>query len=74
MPYFEGRTVLRMLAQPQFESFTMEPESCSIYGGLGNTKLATFTTGMNINMGISFKPVIQQGKKTIFSLSVENDQ
>jgi len=71
MPHFKERVILRMLAQQQFESFNVESETCSVYSGWGKAKLATITTGIDANIGISFKPVIKQDDKTMFTLTAD---
>ena len=59
----KGKTVMRMLAIPSLDTFTMTPEVTSIYGG--SEKLATFTTGMDINVGVSFRPVARKNHPDI---------
>ena len=62
----KAKAVMSMLARPCLETMSMEPNSTTIYGGCGNP-MATFTTGYDVNVGVSFQPIAREDK-TLFTL------
>jgi hypothetical protein len=70
LPFCKQRTVLRMLAIPQFNSCNIQHNTVSVYGGMG-VPLATVNTGTDIDFNISFTPVVQPNHKELITLKVE---
>ena len=62
----KGRVVMSMLARPRLETMSMKANNTTIYGGCG-IPMAAFTTGYEMNVGVSFQPVARKDK-TIFTL------
>lgn len=62
----KARAVMSMLARPRLETMSVETNNTSVYSGWGNP-VATFTTGYDINVGVSFQPIAREDK-TLFTL------
>ena len=65
-----GRFILSMLAVPKLEEITTETDSVFATGSKGN-KLSGFTTGLQMNIGVSFRPVCKIDKKETVELCYE---
>ena len=61
------RVVRSMLAIPQLETITQTANTIDIVGGYGR-RLSTVTTGYDIDIGVSFKPVERPDTKSMFIL------
>ena len=61
----KAKAVMSMLAIPRLETMSMEANTTTVYGGHGNS-IATFTTDYDVNVGVSFQPIVR--KKTLFTL------
>lgn len=70
LPYSKPRTVLSMLAIPQLNSITAEPNCCEIHG-YGNRPIGYVNTGWDINLAVEFKPVARRSDNTLLSLKVD---
>ena len=68
-----GRVVMSTLAIPHLENITMEDRRTNIYGGIGGHRLTSVSTGMDINIGVSFTPVAKGTRKEICTLRVLED-
>ena len=66
----DGRFILSMLAIPRLDEITTETDSVFATDGNGN-KLAGFTTGLQMNIGVSFTPVCRSDKKETVILCYE---
>ena len=55
-----------MLAIPRLETMSMEANTTTVYGGLGNS-MATLATDYDVNIGVSFQPVARKNK-SLFTL------
>lgn len=67
----DGRFILSMLAVPRLEEITAEADSVFATDGNGN-KVAAFTTGLQMNIGVSFRPICTPDKKEAVVLCYEN--
>lgn len=70
MPYCKGRTTVSMLARPRLDNFEMQTETMDIVGP-GGTPLAYVRTDTNINLGVSFRPVIRKDSNTLMEIKYE---
>lgn len=68
----KARAVMSMLAIPRLETMSMEANRTSIYGDMGYP-MATFTTGYDINVGVSFKPVSSRLGKELVTLEYQKE-
>ena len=73
LPSFNGTTnkdkaIMRMLAIPNLESLTMESNHVDVYGSCGQ-RVATISTGADINIGVSFTPVYRRNR-SLFDVTV----
>ena len=53
----KGRFIMSMLARPQLEEITTRANTIDVSGGFG-THIASFVTDYDIDIGVSFKPVM----------------
>lgn len=65
-----GRVVMSTLATPHLNEIAVEDRRTYIYGGFGGRPLASVSTGMDINIGVSFTPVAKGDRKEICELRV----
>ena len=62
----KAKAVMSMLARPRLETMSIEANSTTMYGRFG-MPMATFTTGYDVNIGVSFQPIARKDK-TLFTL------
>lgn len=67
----DGRVIMSMLAVPQLEDISMSANTVDVYGGNNPYPLAHFTQSCDMNIGVSFMPVVTKNSKTLFELRVE---
>lgn len=66
----EGRVIMSMLAVPQLEEISQTANRVDIYGGSG--RISTFVDNYDVNVGVSFKPLIAKYRgNTLITLRVE---
>ncbi len=63
----KARAVMSMLAIPRLENMSIEANNTSIYGDWDHP-MTTFTTGYDMNIGVSFKP-IERKDRSLFTLT-----
>lgn len=64
----KDKAIMRMLAIPNLESLTMESNHVDVYGSCGQ-RVATISTGADINIGVSFTPVYRRDR-SLFDVTV----
>ena len=64
----EGKVVMSMLARPCLEDMSIKTDYTNIYAGWSLGPIGCVQTGMDINVGVSFKP-IQQDNNSWFTLT-----
>jgi len=68
------KAVMSMLAVPMLEQIEMTHNTVSIYGGSGNLPLATCRSSLDVNIGVSFKPVARKNNKGLIDIKIgDND-
>lgn len=65
----DGRVIMSMLAVPQLEEISQTANTIDIMG-YGGRRISSFTTGYDINVGVSFRP-IECRDKSVITLRVE---
>lgn len=65
----DGRVIMSMLAVPQLDEISQTANTIDITG-CGGRRISSITTGYNINVGVSFRP-IERRDKSIITLCVE---
>lgn len=65
----DGRVIMSMLAVPQLEEISQTANTIDIMG-YGGRRISSFTTGYDINVGVSFRP-IERRDKSVITLRVE---
>lgn len=65
----EGRVVMSMLARPQLDEITQTANRVDVCGGFD--RMYSFVDSYDVNVGVSFKPLITQYRgNTLFTLRV----
>ncbi len=67
-----SRVIMSMLAIPQLNTITQTANTIDITGGYG-TRIATLTTGYDIDIDVSFKPIERRDTQSIFQLRALKD-
>ena len=67
----DGRVIMSMLAVPQLEEISMAAKTVDVYGGDNPYPLARFTQSWDMNVGVSFMPVVSKNSKTLCDLRIE---
>ena len=67
----DGRVIMSMLAVPELENISMTANTCDVYDGNNPYPLARFTRSWDMNIGVSFMPVVKNNSKTLCELRVE---
>jgi hypothetical protein len=67
----DRRVIMSMLAVPKLEDMSMNANTVVAYGGDNPYPLARFTQSLNMNIGVSFMPVVKKNSKTLCELRVE---
>ena len=62
-----SRVVMSMLAIPRLEEIVQTANTVDIVG-YGGRRLSSFTTGYDMDVSVSFKPVCRANDKTMFTL------
>lgn len=68
----DGRVIMSMLAVPQIEEISQTAKTIDITG-YGGKRLSSLTTGYDMNVGVSFRP-IERRDKSVITLCVEEDK
>ena len=72
--HFKGKNgnklIMSMLAIPRLDEIVQTANTVDVYGGVGGHRLASFVDSWDINVGVSFKPVIRPDHQTIAELRV----
>ena len=68
-----AKVVMSMLARPCIEDVSMTSNTVDMYGGFGIAPIASFTSGYDINVGVSFKP-IQRKDKSLITFTAAGDK
>lgn len=68
----DARVIMSMLAKPRLEEITETVETTDVYGGWCNHPLASFRTSCDMNIGVSFKPVMKNDG-SIFTLTAKQE-
>lgn len=66
----KGRVVMSMLARPRLDRIDVSDNRTYCYGGHGMSPLCSFSTGIDIDVGVSFTPVAKGTRKEICELRV----
>lgn len=56
LPHKKDRIILSMIARPHLEEISQTENKVNVYGSGGN-KLCELTSSIDMNIGISFKPI-----------------
>ena len=67
----DGRVIMSMLAVPKLENISMTANTVDVYGGDNPYPLAHFTQSWDMNVGVSFMPVVSKNSKTLCDLRIE---
>lgn len=67
----DGRVIMSMLAAPKLEEISMTANTVDVYGGNSPYPLAHFTQSWDMNVGVSFMPVVSKNSKTLCDLRIE---
>ena len=67
----DRRVIMSMLAVPQLEEISMTTNTVDVCGGGNLYPLAHFTQSCDVNVNISFKPVLRKNSKKLCELRVE---
>lgn len=67
----DGRVIMSMLAVPKLEKISMAAKTVDVYGGNSPYPLTHFTQSWDMNVGVSFMPVVSKNSKTLCELRVE---
>lgn len=67
----DGHVIMSMLAVPKLEEMSMTANTVDVYGGDNPYPLARFTQSWDMNIGVSFMPVVRKNSKTLCELRVE---
>ena len=67
----DGRVIMSMLDVPKLENISMTANTVDVYGGDNPYPLAHFTQSWDMNVGVSFMPVVKENSKTLCELRVE---
>ena len=63
----EGRVVMSMLARPQLDEITQTANRVDVFGGFD--RMYSFIDSYDVNVGVSFRPIITQHRgNTLFTL------
>lgn len=65
----DDRVIMSMLAVPQLEEISKTANTIEIMG-YGGRRISSLTTGYDINVGVSFRP-IERRDKSVITLCVE---
>ena len=57
LPYEKDKIILSMIAQPHLEEISQTINKVNVYGGFCGNKLCEITSSIDMNVGISFKPI-----------------
>ena len=66
-----GKAIMSMLAVPKLEDISMTANTVDVYGGNNPYPLAHFTQSWDMNVGVSFMPVVSKNSKTLCDLRIE---
>lgn len=66
-----AKVVMSMLAMPCLEDVSMTSNTTDIYGGWCGSPIASFVSGYDINVGVSFKPIQREDKSVITFTAAE---
>ena len=67
----DGRVIMSMLAVPKLEDISMTANTVDVYGGNSPYPLTRFTQSWDMNVGVSFMPVVSKNSKTLCDLRIE---
>ena len=67
----DGRVIMSMLAVPKLEDISMTANTVDVYSGSSPYPLTRFTQSWDMNIGVSFMPVVKENSKTLCELRVE---
>lgn len=68
----KDRVVMSMLAIPQLDEIVQTAKTVDVFG-YGGRRLSSFTTGYDVNIGVSFRPVARNDRSEILSLRIVKD-
>lgn len=63
------KAVMSMLAIPQLEEISQTANRVDVFDGC--ERMYSFIDSWDVNVGVSFKPVVRKNSKTLFELRVE---
>jgi hypothetical protein len=66
LPYEKDKIILSMIARPHLEEISQTENKVDAYG-FGGNKLYEFTSSIDMNIGISFKPIAKPNE-SLYSL------
>ena len=66
-----NKLIMSMLAIPRLDEIVQTANTVDVYGGICGHRISSFVDSWDINVGVSFKPVIRPDHKTITELRYE---
>ncbi len=68
----DGKEIyLSMLAVPELESLELTNDSCDVYGGLGHTPIACFTSSTQLNCKLDLRAVQPSESNSLCNLTIK---
>lgn len=63
-----GKVVMSMLAVPELNEISQTANRVEVYGGMHIGPIASFVESYDVNVGVSFRPVMRSGDGAMFTI------
>ena len=63
-----GKVVMSMLAVPELNEISQTANRVDVYGGMHIGPIASFVESYDVNVGVSFRPVMRSGDGAMFTI------